>query len=619
LSGIVGMFARDGAPADEAQLKELVRFLRYRAPDASEVWAEGNVGLGHSMLRTTRDATNERQPASLDGQIWITADARIDCRVELGSKLSAAGCKFRQDAPDSEFILHAYATWRENCVQHLRGDFAFAIWDAARRTLLCARDHFGVKPFYYATIGDLFLFSNTLNCVRQHPTVSDELNESAIADFLLFGLNCDAATTTYRDVQRLPPAHTLSVSPESVRLQRYWSAPTDGRIRYANENEYVEHFQSVLKSAVSDRLRADRVGIFLSGGLDSSSVAAMARELSSTPDGAPDLRAYTIVYDKLIADRDGEHARLAADFFRIPIRQMAVDDLPLFDRWDDTELAWPEPVDDPFFAGLFDQFRMIAEDCRVVLSGEGSDNLMYFEMWPYAEDLVCRKEWGQLVNDLPSYLANRKSPWPGIRRRAENLFREDPNALTLPSWIAPDFARRTNAEARWKEQTQFSADERHPLLPSGHRSLALPHWAHLFENENPGVTRQPVEVRHPFMDLRVVEFLLALPPYPWFFEKKLLRDAMVGRIPEIIRSRPKTPLAGTPLVEMLGRPQAKWVDQVKWGEEVTRFVSPSAIGSLVKERRAGKAYVNIRPLCLSLWLQSVQRVRYNWNAEVRHG
>jgi asparagine synthase (glutamine-hydrolysing) len=613
------MFARDGAPVDGALLKELARFLKYRAPDGCEVWAQGNVGLGHSMLRTTREASNERQPASLDGQIWIVADARIDCRAELESKLSTAGCRIRHDAPDSELILHAYTTWRENCVQHLRGDFAFAIWDSARRTLFCARDHFGVKPFYYATIGDLFLFSNTLNCMRQHLAVSDELNESAIADFLLFGLNCDEATTTYRDVQRLPPAHFFSVSPEGIRVQRYWSAPTDGRIRYANENEYVEHFQSVLKSAVSDRLRADRVGIFLSGGVDSSSVAAMARELSSTPDGTADLRAYTIVYDKLIADQDGEHARLAADFFRIPIRQMAVDDLPLFDRWDDTELAWPEPVDDPLFAGLFDQFQMIAEDCRIVLSGEGSDNLMYFEMLPYAEDLVSRKEWGQLVNDVPSYLAKRKSPWPGIRRRAKNLFREDPKATAFPSWIAPDFAKRTNAEARWNERSQFSAGERHPLLPSGHGSLALPHWAHLFENENPGVTRQPVEVRHPFMDLRVVEFLLALPPYPWFLEKKLLRDAMVGRIPEVIRSRPKTPLAGDPLVEMLGRSQAKWVDQVNWGEEVTRFVSPSAIGSLAKERRPGKADVNIRPLCLSLWLQSVQRVRYNWNAEVRHG
>ena len=109
-------------------------------------------------------------------------------------------------------ILHAYATWREECVDHLRGDFAFALWDARERKLFCARDHFGIKPFFYSAIERQFLFSNTLNCLRAHPDVSDELNEAAIGDFLLFGLNCEIATTTFRDIQRLPPAHFMVVT-----------------------------------------------------------------------------------------------------------------------------------------------------------------------------------------------------------------------------------------------------------------------------------------------------------------------------------------------------------------------------------------------------------------------
>ena len=95
-------------------------------------------------------------------------------------------------------------------MQHLRGDFAFAIWDARKKLLFCARDHFGVKPFYYSDLGELFLFSNTLDCLRLHPEVSDELNDAAIGDFLLFGLNCDAATTTFRDIRRLPAAHAMT-------------------------------------------------------------------------------------------------------------------------------------------------------------------------------------------------------------------------------------------------------------------------------------------------------------------------------------------------------------------------------------------------------------------------
>ena len=191
------------------------------------------MGLGHTMLRTTHEAQFERQPASLDGRLCITADARIDCREELEKKLEQQGRGAAgRTVTDSDLILHAYAAWGAECVQHLRGDFAFAIWDARKKLLFCARDHFGVKPFYYSELGELFLFSNTLDCLRQHPGVSAELNDAAIGDFLLFGLNCDVATTTFRDIRRLPAAHAMTISSEGLRIQRYWSAPTEGRIRY---------------------------------------------------------------------------------------------------------------------------------------------------------------------------------------------------------------------------------------------------------------------------------------------------------------------------------------------------------------------------------------------------
>jgi asparagine synthase (glutamine-hydrolysing) len=613
------MFARDNAPVDRELLGDLASFLKYRGPDGCEAWSQDCVGLAHAMLRTTREAATDRQPATLDGNIWIVADARIDCRTELEAKLAEAGCKFRRDAPDSELILHAYTAWRENCVNNLRGDFAFAIWDAGRKTMFCARDHFGVKPFYFAAIGQLFLCSNTLNAVRLHPAISDDLNEAAIADFLLFGLNCDPATTTYRDVQRLPAAHFLLVSPAGVRMQRYWSAPTNGRIRYRDNTQYVEHFQTVLQAAVSDRMRAADVGILLSGGIDSSSVAAVARELSPADGGTTELRAYTIVYENLIADRDGAHAQLAADFLQIPLQRLAVDDLPLFDRWDDVELAWPEPVDDPLFAGVFDQFRMIAADCRVVLSGEGVDNLMLFEMWPYVWDLVRLEDPVRLLTDVPRYLHVRGIPWLGIRRRIKSVFQKDADDSAFPNWIEPDFAKRTNAEARWKNRAEPASADRHPILPTGHASLTLPHWSRMFELENPGITHQLVEVRHPYIDLRMVEFLLALPPFPWFFEKKILREAMVGVLPEKVRTRPKTPLAENPVTTMLGQSEAKWVDRMEWSAEAARYVNIAMLKTPAAERELREPGANIRPHCLNLWLQSARIVRYNLRAEARNG
>ena len=149
-------------------------FLSFRGPYARDTWTSGPVGMGHTLLRVSRSSVNERQPFTLDGQFSIVADARLDSRSELRERLMAAGRDVRRVAFDAELILHAYALWGEDCVLHLRGDFSFAIWDAQRRTLFCARDHFGIRPFYYAEAEDYFVCSNTLDCVRLHPSVSDE-------------------------------------------------------------------------------------------------------------------------------------------------------------------------------------------------------------------------------------------------------------------------------------------------------------------------------------------------------------------------------------------------------------------------------------------------------------
>jgi asparagine synthase (glutamine-hydrolysing) len=615
LSGIVGIYYRDGAPVERGFLRAFTQFLSYCGPDAHDTWAYGPVGFGHTLLRTTRESANDRQPATLEDRLWITADARLDVRAELIAELECAGSRPRHAAPDSELILESYAVWGPECVQHLRGDFAFAIWDARKKAMFCARDHLGVKPFYYALKGQLFLFSNVLECIRQHPEVGEDLNEAAIADFLLFGLNCDNAATTFRDIQRLPPAHSLTADSSGLRITRYWTAPTDGRLRYRHADDYVEHFQVLLQAAVADRLRTDKVSILLSGGLDSASIAAMARELASSPGTTSELRALTVVYESLIPDRDGEFARQVAAFLGIPIRCLAVDHLQLFDRWDDPEITWPEPVDDPFFAGITDQFRMIAADSRVVLSGEGSDNLMHFEMWPYAKDMIRRREWAQVFEHLPRYLWMRPSPWPGIRRRVKGVFGLDPTAPKLPKWIAPGFAKRVNLQARWKEAGSGTAQLPHPVNPTPHASLDLPQWSGLFEHENPGVTRFPVEVRHPFLDLRIINFLLALPPFPWFYEKMLLRAAMAGRLPESVRLRPKTPLAGDPLTAQLCLPETEWVDHVHWNQEMDQFIDRAQLSPLNGVRISEQASSLVRPICLNFWLQSARRVRYNLHAE----
>jgi asparagine synthase (glutamine-hydrolysing) len=620
VSGIVGIYHREGAPIDPVLLQSLVNFLSYRGPDFRQCWIDGSVGLGHAMLRTTHESLDERQPASFEGRLWITADARLDARPELLKELEHRGHETQLGTPDSELILRAYAAWGTACVDYLQGDFSFGIWDARNKHLFCARDHFGIRPFYYSHFGDAFLFSNTLNCVRLYPEVSGELNDAAIGDFLLFGLNYDNSTTSFRDIQRLPPAHCLTFSANDLRVKRYWQPPTDGRIRYSKPEEYVENFQVLLQEAVSDRLRTDRVGILLSGGMDSSSIAAVAKEVLQQSDQKTDIRGYTHVYESLIPHNDGEYASEAGKFLGIPIRRIPMDQTQVFEGWNDPELSWPEPVSNPLVTSIIESYGIISADCRVVLSGEGGDDLMNFQMWPYVKDLGRSGEWGRLLTEVANYAWVRPFPWRGIRARFLRLARRDPYQPVFPNWLAPELANRLNLGARWREGWELPKTwMQHPINPGGYASLALPQWTLMFEQENAGVTHYPVETRYPLLDLRIVNYLLALPTFPWFFQKALLRVTMEGRLPERVRTRPKTPLQADPLSAQLRRTKPERLGQIPWCPLANKYINRSALVQPHGKMNPEEVGTNIRPYCLNVWLLSARKLGYKFHAEAGNG
>ena len=264
----------------------MTSFMAFRGPDAQEIWIDGNVGFGHALLKTTDESEHERQPFTLDGRVWIVADARVDARRELVPQLKAHGHEnLSPDAPDVELILRAYQIWGENCVEHLLGDFAFAIWDGPQQRLFCARDHLGVKPFFYAHLGQKLIFSSSLDCIRQHPAVSDRLNDLAIADFLLFDLNQDLATTSFADIQRIPPAHSAKWSADGHATAPLLDPPHRRAGFIPQVEDYVDRFKELLDQAVDDRLRTKKICVFMSGGLDSPTLAATACRLLRVPVG----------------------------------------------------------------------------------------------------------------------------------------------------------------------------------------------------------------------------------------------------------------------------------------------------------------------------------------------
>jgi len=564
-----------------------------------DTFAAENIGLGHTLLRTT-ELVDDQQPARL-GTFWITADVRLDRRSELAQKLRKANNGLIvSDVSDAMLILHAYAMWGRECVEHLQGDFSFGIWDTAAKSLFCARDHLGIKPFYYADLGTVFLFSNTLNCLRQHPQVTAELNEAAIGDFLLFGLNYNKATTTFRDIQRLPPAHCLVVSQDKLEIKSYWQPPTEGRIRYARADEYIERFAELLRGAVDDRLRTDKVGIFLSGGLDSGAVAATAKEIAQSRGGAPVLSSYTVGYDSLIPDDEGVYASQVARHLDIPNKYIPLDQVQLFENWEHARYRFPEPHDDPLSSGDLDVCDTIAADCRAALFGEGADNLMYFQMWPYINELRRNREWGRLIIETAWFLWVRPLPWLGAARRIQSLFVRTRGNPGIPRWIRPEFAKRAGLEDRWRECDRLSFPaERHAVRPKGHASMLLPQWTAMFEMGDPGVTHLPLEVRYPFVDLRLVEYLLAIPSFPWAYKKNLSRKLMASRLPREVVLRPKTAVAADPVMAKLRKSRNELRTSVILGGSTREFVDVEKLGKLygITERE------EFRPYCLDFWLK----------------
>ena len=211
MSGIAGVYYLDGRTVDSADLERMVDILAHRGPDGAAVWCEGSAGLGHRMLHTTPESLHEELPlVSAYGDLALTADARIDNRGELLSALRID--RPHEEVCDSELIIEAYKKWGERCPERLLGDFAFAIWDGRNRRLFCARDHMGVKPFYYYRSYRLFAFASEIKALLCLPDVPHKLNEVQIADYLLDNYYEDKAVTFYEGILRLPPAHVTSVS-----------------------------------------------------------------------------------------------------------------------------------------------------------------------------------------------------------------------------------------------------------------------------------------------------------------------------------------------------------------------------------------------------------------------
>ncbi|HET7047224.1 MAG TPA: asparagine synthase-related protein [Solirubrobacteraceae bacterium] len=530
------------APARDAVVEEWIRaataYSRFAGPDGDGIDLLDGCALGHCRLAADGNVPN--QPLTLDEQVWLSADVRLDDRAGLRAALRSRGRPAPPAAPDAELVLHAYLCWGEGFLERIAGDFAFALWDARRRLLLCVRDQIGVAPLHYAVCGHTLLVSSALDALLLHPDVSDRLDEQALADFLVAGRAIEFGATAYAEIRRLPPAHVLSWSDGRVQLRCYWRQPANAPLlRFSTPGEYVAHFGEVLELAVTDRTPAGPASVHLSGGMDSTTVAALAQRARQQ---AGDIRAVTGVLGGASGDEEGVYASIVADALQLPIDIVDESHLPPTDPFARPELRLPEPS----------QYRWTDLDVRIAyqalayagtcLSGLGADPLLMFRPGYWIDWTVAGHPLRAITALTDNWRLFRERPRPHLRSSLLGILsaRRTPPP-ELPGWLSPDFARRIDAADRARASRQLIA------RTLGQRSLTEePSWQTWLTWGDPSYSGVRLRTRHPFMDLRLLDFVARIPPYPWLVDKRILREATVGVLPEAVRRRPKTPLVDVP-------------------------------------------------------------------------
>jgi asparagine synthase (glutamine-hydrolysing) len=550
MSGITGLYNLDGRPADDLLLRRMAAAIAHRGPNGIRYWVNGPVGLGHLMLQSTPESAHEKQPlANGDATIFLTMDGRVDNRSELRHGLESKGFSPRDDG-DAELVLRAYECWGEDCPNRLLGDFAFAIWDAGKRQLFCARDYVGVRPFYYHRSASLFAFGSEIRSLLALDVVPRRLNESRVVDFLVEQLGRqDEESTFYQDVLRLPAGHCLTVGPGRFAIRDYWDLKAPPVLKLGSLREYGEAFREVFVEAVRCRLRSTHpVGSTLSGGIDSSSVVCTIRELL-----AGELREPLHTISLVDADESkcGE-----TPYIREVLRGGWV--IPHIVRSDEVSPMTEQMIggDEPFEIGGYapNWFGFAAAKkagVRVLLDGISGDHIT--PPYTYLATLLRTLQWNTLRKEL-SFGAREfgGSRWsilrgtalapamPGVYEMWRRLRRRKPQSYPEDSIINRDFALRMGIPERidlarrklWKAARDIGT-----LHAWSFTCGVLPFF---FEQSGRLAATMGVETRHPFSDRRVIEFFLSLPlnmktynPLP----KRVIRAGMVGILPEMVRGR----------------------------------------------------------------------------------
>ncbi len=546
MCGICGIFNYGTlAPADRNRLRRSADAMAHRGPDDEGFYLDGAIGLGSRRLSII-DLPGGHQPLSNeDGTVWVAFNGEIYNYAGLRQELEAQGHQFRT-ASDTEVIVHLYEQHGLHFVEHMRGMFAFALWDRRERRLVLARDRLGVKPLYYLAEPGRFAFASELRALRELAQKPLEVDPQSVYDFFGFRY-VPAPHTFYRNVNKLLPAHFLVVEESGIRQHCYWELPEEDQIPLSAQ-EYAEQVLECLRESIRLRLVADvPLGVFLSGGVDSTAVVAIMADLGVHP-----LRTFSVGFEEPEYS-ELPYARRVANRFGTQHTEVVIRPRDLADELERLVVFRDEPIAEPTDIALYHMARKAAETVKVVLAGEGSDEL--FAGYPkYAADRLAG-----LVSQFPQEITQTIVRWLPYRQRRAKLAlealaipdeaersatwfasfsREEREALFSPDFLAQiDVAHPARVFAQYLEQVR----DRPPLKRMLYADLKVWLPDNLLLRGDQMTMAASIEERVPFLDHKLVELAARIPASlltQGFRTKVLLRQALRPYLPgETLRRR----------------------------------------------------------------------------------
>src|SRR3954452_733103 len=607
MCGIAGIVATDGLDADDrARLAPMRDVIAHRGPDEAGTFADQHAGLAHRRLSIVDLATGQQPLSNEDASIWVVYNGEIYNHGDIRSELEAAGHRYKTRC-DTETIVHAYEQWGDLCVERFRGMFAFAIWDAPRRRLVLARDRMGIKPLYWTVVGTRLLFGSEIKATLETVFVHPEANEDGVPE-LLSTRYISGTETLFRGIHRLLPGHLLVFERGAVTTRCWWDIPVgrDDASARLSDRTAVAEFRTRLEDAVRTRLMADvPLGMFLSGGLDSSAIAMLMAGMIDRP-----LQTFSVAF-KQHAFSELDYARQVARAINADAHEVVIDDHD-FDGAR-PRLVWHEDnsIAHPSIVPLYFVSQLARSHVKVVLTGEGSDELLagYGKypralinwragaLWSLAPDPVRAFVARTLVPRLPRRVARYATrSFLAMPRTPESMFFDNFAAVGLrrqASLLAPRLGVLAN------EQNAYAASRAYFDVPNGHSTVLdrllytdlKTYLVELLMKQDQMSMAASIESRVPFLDHHLVEFAAALPPrmkLRGFTTKWILRQAVQTLLPQEILTRKKM---GFPV------PFAMWT-RGTWGDTArdvlldsrTRqrgIIDPAAVRRLIDAHQAG--------------------------------